>query len=312
MPLLKAVDLFSGVGCFSYAFKHTFQTVLYCEVAPECRSILKANMKRGYIDSAEIIKDVKKLHNAKGAHVLTAGFPCQDLSLANKNGKGLEGKRSGLFFEIIRVIAENPSICHVFMENVPALMSSFDVIMRSFQDLGFTLKYVIVSASQVGAPHLRRRVFIYATRKGAKHRLPFIKIEQMDVWKPSTQPPMSINKKFGDELKRINQRHKACGNAIVPACIKVAYNHLVHGKPLPQLHRPISNVLKDGDMVIRKHRYSTPNASFLHPYRTLTKRGTSVFCNDVKFNVHNKFRGTVNPRFSEWVMGMPSNFTKAC
>ena len=312
--MLKVVDLFSGIGCFSYAFRGLFRTVVYCEIAKECRHMLRRNMERDRIDTAPIVRDVKDLHDAKGAQVLTAGFPCQDLSGANRFGQGLDGARSGLFFEIIRILDENPSICHVFLENVPALMQSYDTVLDGLKSVGFrTVKHVIVSAAQLGAPHMRKRVFIYAIRKKTKALMPRMD-EPDDTWEPRTMPKLTTRYKSKDHLKQIDLRHKACGNAIVPACIVSAYRYLVHGIELPDKHRPIKVVLVDGDVVYRKERFNTPSASFLRPYNMLTERGSGVLCNNVKFNKKNKERdvenSTMNPKFSEWLMGLPSNYTR--
>lgn len=105
------------------------------------------------------LKGEKKDHEID---IITGGFPCQDISIAGA-GAGLEGMRSGLFFEIIRLVSElRPQF--VFLENVPAItVRGLDRVLMEFTALGFDCRWTIVSAAEVGAPHLRERWFLLAT-----------------------------------------------------------------------------------------------------------------------------------------------------
>jgi DNA (cytosine-5)-methyltransferase 1 len=307
MKMLKAIDLFSGIGCFSLAFHNTFRTVAYCEIDERCRRVLKKNMERGYIHRARVFKDVCKMHipDHMAPDVLMAGFPCQDMSQANRFGKGLDGNRSGLFFEIIRILRETPSIDHVLLENVPAVLNYPDII-EELEALGYIVKHTIISAAQVGAPHLRRRAFICASR--AIEKLPDVS-PAANHWLGNKRPVLAVERRAD-----ANPRNSACGNAIVPQWIVAAYRHVVRGHPVPNRVRYIKNVLVDGDTVVEKRRFSTPNASFLNPYRQLSRRAVRVLCNDVKFNTNNPHRlnydgFVMNPNFSEWLMGLPRDYT---
>ena len=80
------------------------------------------------IDTAPICNDISTLTSSSFKvmpSVLTAGFPCQDCSCANKNAKqhGIDGKRSGLVLHIFRLLDECPSIDHVFLENSAFLLT---------------------------------------------------------------------------------------------------------------------------------------------------------------------------------------------
>lgn len=307
--MLHLADLFSGIGCFSYAFHGVFKTSMYCEIDQTCRDVLKSNMRKRLIDSAIIRNDIRTLR-ALDVDIVCAGFPCQDLSSANQYGKGLNGSRSGLFFEIVRLLESSPRVSHVFLENVPVLIKSWDTIVHEMKRVGFVVKYVYVTAEQVGAPHLRRRVFIYARRRGVKI-LKDGPVELVGNWE--RMPPMSVTYNSRGQLNEMYARHKMCGNAIVPLCIAAAYNNLIHGVPLPQSASYIENILVDNDMVVRKHRFNTPSASFLIPSRHLSKRGVGLLANNVKFNKKNKLKNkpnaTMNPVFVEWLMGLPPNYT---
>lgn len=88
--------------------------------------------------------------------IITAGFPCQDLSYAGR-GAGIEGERSGLYGEIIRLIGElRPG--YVLLENVPAILTrGLDRVLGSLAQSGYGFVYGCVPACAVGAPHRRDR-----------------------------------------------------------------------------------------------------------------------------------------------------------
>jgi len=93
--------------------------------------------------------------------LICGGFPCQDISYAGR-GAGLEGKRSGLFFEAIRVVRLiRPK--YVLLENVAALLTrGLDVVLGTLAEIGYDAEWHCIPAAAVGAPHIRDRVFIIA------------------------------------------------------------------------------------------------------------------------------------------------------
>ena len=92
---------------------------------------------------------------------LTGGFPCQDLSFAGK-GAGLDGARSGLWWQMHRLIRSlGPDI--VIVENVSALLvRGVDVVLGSLAEIGYDAEWHCIPASYVGAPHRRDRIWIVA------------------------------------------------------------------------------------------------------------------------------------------------------
>lgn len=100
---LRVASFFSGIGGFDLGFEMAgMAVVMQCEIDPFCRKVLKKHWPDVplYGDIAEI-----KSEEIPDVDVYVAGFPCQDLSLANQGKrKGLEGKRSGLFHEFIRLV----------------------------------------------------------------------------------------------------------------------------------------------------------------------------------------------------------------
>ena len=162
---LKLLDLFSGIGGFSYAAEKIvggYKTTQFVEIDPYCQSVLHKNFP-----NIPIHDDIKTFKAKKGQFdVLTAGFPCQDLSVAGRQ-KGIgEGTRSGLFYEIIRLLGEiQPKF--VLFENVRNLLShekgaTFQEILFQIAKAGYDAEWSIISAKDLGACHKRERIWIIA------------------------------------------------------------------------------------------------------------------------------------------------------
>jgi DNA (cytosine-5)-methyltransferase 1 len=93
--------------------------------------------------------------------IIAGGFPCQDISYAGR-GAGLDGERSGLFFEAVRVVCELRPRC-VVLENVAALLTrGLDRVLGTLAEVGFDAEWHCIPAAAVGAPHIRDRTFILA------------------------------------------------------------------------------------------------------------------------------------------------------
>jgi len=162
---LKLLDLFSGIGGFSYAAEKIvggFKTTKFVEIDPYCQSVLRKNFP-----NVPIHDDIKTFTAKKGQFdVLTAGFPCQDLSVAGRQ-KGIgEGTRSGLFYEIIRLLGEiQPKF--VLFENVRNLLShekgaTFQEILFQIAKAGYDAEWSVISAKDLGGCHKRERIWIIA------------------------------------------------------------------------------------------------------------------------------------------------------
>lgn len=93
--------------------------------------------------------------------ILTAGFPCQDISNAGQRA-GIEGTRSGIWAHVVEAVrVVRPGL--VFLENVAALTSrGLDRVAADLAEIGFVGSWRCVRASDVGAPHRRERIFILA------------------------------------------------------------------------------------------------------------------------------------------------------
>jgi DNA (cytosine-5)-methyltransferase 1 len=168
--MMSALDLFSGYGGISLGLRDYVKPVAYCEIDEYARAILASRISEGELPFAPIIRDVKSIRGKLGsADIIVGGFPCQDISVAG-NGVGLEGERSGLFFEIVRLTKEiAPSF--VFLENVPAIRArGLRQVVGAFTEVGYDCRWTCLSAASVGAPHKRERWFLLAHANGLRLR----------------------------------------------------------------------------------------------------------------------------------------------
>jgi len=101
--------------------------------------------------------------------ILCAGFPCQSFSIAGKR-KGFQDTRGTMFFEICR-IAEHHRPRLLFLENVKGLLNhdngkTFEVILRSLDELGYDVEWQVLNSKHFGVPQNRERVFIVGHFRG--------------------------------------------------------------------------------------------------------------------------------------------------
>lgn len=162
--MLNGLDLFSGYGGAQDALRGLVRTVAYCEIERGAQRILLRRMRKGHISVAPIWDDVRTLrkgHIVEPIDIITGGFPCQDVSVAGMR-RGLDGERSGLFFEVIRLVREfRPRF--VFLENVPGLLvRGMDRVSAELASIHYDHRVGVLSAFDMGAPHLRERVWILA------------------------------------------------------------------------------------------------------------------------------------------------------
>ncbi len=162
--MLNGLSLFSGIGGLDVALSEWVRPIAYCEIDPYCQGVLLSRQMDGDLCAAPIWDDVKTLAAREfecKIDIIYAGFPCQDISVAGA-GKGLEGERSGLFYEIVRLCREiNPRF--LFLENVPAItVRGGTEVVREIASLGYDCRWCVISASSIGAIHRRERWFLLA------------------------------------------------------------------------------------------------------------------------------------------------------
>ncbi len=163
---LKVLDLFSGIGGFSYAAERLvggFETTQFVEIDTYCQRVLHKNFP-----NVPIHHDITEFNATEGQFdVITAGFPCQDISIAGRQDGIGEGTRSGLFFEVLRLARQiRPKF--ILFENVRNLIShkdgeTFQQILKTLALSRFDVEWAAVSAADMAnACHKRDRLWFIA------------------------------------------------------------------------------------------------------------------------------------------------------
>ncbi len=160
---MKSLSLFSGIGGLDLAAGMAgIEVVAFCEIEPYPISILEKRYP-----GIPIYNDIRQLKGSdfnERIDIIHGGFPCQDLSQAGKQA-GLEGERSGLWFEMLRIISEvRPR--YVLAENVRGAVNlALDTVYSNLVNQGYKVYPYVIPASAVGAPHQRERLFVVGVRE---------------------------------------------------------------------------------------------------------------------------------------------------
>lgn len=240
--MLNGLDLFSGIGGISLALQPWARSVAYCEIDGYAQAVLLSRMSRGELEIAPIWPDVTKLDGKMlpAVDIVSGGFPCQDISVAG-HGVGLAGKRSGLYWEIHRIVAEaRPAF--VFLENVPAIRTrGLTEVVRSLTELGYDCRWDVISAREVGASFEGDRFFLAAANRqtlrleqGRRERKSgensSLDSSASDVGLVAWSPERGFESRVfgtGNGIPFAVDRDRVLGNAVVPAQARTAFMRLM-------------------------------------------------------------------------------------
>lgn len=192
------------------------------------------------ISDSPIWDDIKTLDGSElegQIDIIYGGFPCQDISIAG-HGKGLEGERSGLVHEILRLSRElRPSF--IFLENVPAITARGGLaLVKEITTMGYDCRWCVISASSVGAKHKRDRWFLLANsmrerceegrQSGLqeKRQSTFASDVEYEEWDEEPENKLELAGMV-DGLPDRTHRVRALGNAVVPQQVKKAFKILM-------------------------------------------------------------------------------------
>lgn len=151
-----------------------WRTVCAVEWGKYPASVLLARQNDGILPAFPIWDDVQTFDGRpwRGiVDVVSGGFPCQDISAAG-GGAGIDGARSGMWKHMARIIGEVRPKC-VFVENSPLLVGrGLAVVLSDLAALGYVAKWFCLSASDIGAPHKRDRIWLVANTDGMRELQP--------------------------------------------------------------------------------------------------------------------------------------------
>ncbi|MFL6846333.1 MAG: DNA cytosine methyltransferase [Allosphingosinicella sp.] len=159
------MSLFSGIGGLELGLEqHGFESELMCEIDPAAAAVLGE-----WFCEIPLHDDVKTLRSIPDCEILTAGFPCQDLSLAGGKA-GHKGCRSGLVGEVFRLVrSAHRKPRWLLFENVPYMLllnkgSGMLSLTKELEAAGYRWAYRVVDARSFGLPQRRQRVLLLASR----------------------------------------------------------------------------------------------------------------------------------------------------
>jgi DNA (cytosine-5)-methyltransferase 1 len=144
-----------------------WRTVCAVEWEQYPASVLCARQNDGILPPFPIWDDVQTFDGTAWngiVDVISGGFPCQDISAAGK-GAGISGERSGMWREMARIICEvRPK--YVFVENSPMLTHrGLGTVLGDLANIGFDAQWGVLGASDIGAKHHRKRIWIVARQQ---------------------------------------------------------------------------------------------------------------------------------------------------
>jgi site-specific DNA-cytosine methylase len=239
---MRHVDLFTGVGGFALALSGGIsEAMLYCDIDPLSNEVLTKQQQAGRLPVAPIVRDVREVRlqdeiaRAEGlglvldppCQLLVASFPCVGMSSSGLR-QGFKNVQTGLFYEMLRVVDEfQPPL--LFLENVPGVLrlGMHEVAVQLNTKRGYELRWVVLPAFSVGAPHSRFRWFCLGVRPGTEWTWSDLHYRRHDFEFTQERPePQRMVLQRG---VRCRERSAFMGNALVPDCARMAFFYLVSG-----------------------------------------------------------------------------------
>ncbi len=193
----RYLSLFSGIGGFELAAQianqeigfEAFQPAALCENNPFCQRVLNY-----HYPTTPLIPDVRKIsvefiRELGRIDGIVGGFPCQNISNSGDR-TGLEGERSGLFYEIIRIVRlVRPRF--IYLENVAALLGrGLREVLWEFAAIGYDAEWSIIPCSTLGGSHKRERIWIIAYPNSVPESQPSTETQSRRIGRAARMEPM--------------------------------------------------------------------------------------------------------------------------
>jgi DNA (cytosine-5)-methyltransferase 1 len=172
MKTMRVAGLFAGIGGLELPFhRRGHTTELLCDAWDASRKVLG----RRFPD-VPLHSDVRSIDRLPDVDVVTAGFPCTDLSQAGRTA-GIHGKQSGVVAEVFRLL-ERSDATWLILENVRNMLwldsgEAMRYLTRELERLSFDWAYRLVDSRFSGTPHRRHRVLLVASRTEDPRRVLF-------------------------------------------------------------------------------------------------------------------------------------------
>lgn len=229
---MTELSLFTGAGGGVWASKLLGHRIVgYVEREKFCQEVIRQRIRDGLFDDAPVFDDVRTFNGLpyRGrVDIVSAGFPCQPFSTAGKR-LGAKDERN-MWPDTLRILNEvRPR--WALLENVPGLIRSgyFETILQGLAESGYDARWTVLGASDLGARHYRKRVWILAYPHGQRLRLQPLKTQPQPArkfisdFRWSSEPEVD-RVVYGMAGRR--NRARALGNGQVPVVAAAAFRLL--------------------------------------------------------------------------------------
>jgi len=166
---MRFASFFAGIGGFDLGFQRAGMIpAFHCEIDPYCQRILKRHWPEVPLHGDITTLKAKDIPDAA---LWAGGWPCQDVSHANFQRKGINGARSGLFFTFAE-LAREVRPAWIVLENVAGLLSSdegsaFESVIDELEEIGYVGVWFTCNTLSAGLPHNRERIFLVGSYRSS-------------------------------------------------------------------------------------------------------------------------------------------------
>lgn len=250
MDTPTVLSLYSGGGGLDLGVKRAIpsaNTVCYVEREVPAIAVLLKQIQNGALDDAPIWTDSKTFDGKPWRGLVDwviGGFPCQPVSRA---GAKQQQSDSRWLWPRIKELLSDIQPSEVFLENVPGLLDGpIEEVLGDLATLGYNTEWDVFSAGEVGAPHIRRRVFLLATDP-KRFRYPQswnprhnTRNHSTRKWRNAWQSTNAVNALLSGDMYVVCREHdgmaqrldrserlRILGNGVVPQQAELALNTLL-------------------------------------------------------------------------------------
>ncbi|HBO64588.1 TPA: DNA (cytosine-5-)-methyltransferase [Candidatus Saccharibacteria bacterium] len=232
MTKFTYIDLFSGIGGFRIALDELGgQSVGFSEIDKRALETYKTNFND---PEGHDLGDVTKIQELPNVDLVVGGVPCQSWSVAGKK-RGFDDPRGKLWWDAIRVIKMSQPKAFIF-ENVKGLMdprnrANLELIIDSFADIGYKVRYQLLNSFDFGVPQNRSRIFIVGFRE-----------DMLEFAEEFNYPEAHLaDRTVGDLLEGFKLK----------SILKHKFDpHLLHGKMIPRSRNAFQKIDELNDFFI--------------------------------------------------------------
>ena len=330
---MRYLDLFTGIAGISRCMQacSNVKCAAYVEIHPPAQRVILSHISDRTLQEAPVLSDVciVKAKDVGPVNMICGGFPCQDISAAGAQ-RGLQGTRSRLVFEMIRLLRETGAKWF-FAENVAHFRTNgFEQVKEELEKLGYAVRHVVLAANECGMRHRRRRMFVLARKKNSSADA--LSAKTPNAMKITREEPSSriVSSKEHNWFDRIH----GLGNACSPVQCNTALRMLL-GNPEPgtdwdtawntdrivsipagpvcpvSCPTPIASDAKGGAGPNRRNSRGMCTSFSLSRWVRVRHRRAEwgLSCTEEEY-ANRRVRGAyLCPEWTEWLMGFPEKWT---